>query len=350
MNDVTTQVKLIRFLVRYLGYIFTRILARTTIIGLENIPSDGPLIFAGNHASTFDALMALIYLPSDVQLVGPGDFRFKWPARLAVEQTGIILAKRGSADRESLTQMTQVLKSGGKLALFPEGGTWEKRLDDVKPGAAYLSHTCNAPIIPIAIGGTYQVWYKILKLRRPKVNMIFLPPLPPVEIPNRKERQAKLQEASLELMQHIYDHLPPDEQARYNLHARQIFRGILETAPDTLNRDSLPDFGVLAELISKPNLFHPLKEHAKREMKVFRKPHQFTSAIRFQVAVDTLYDALKNHFPDYLDYRLGSQKARKGMEELEILRQMAAQAVELDVALRFVPSVTIADHPLPANI
>lgn len=119
---VTQQEKLIRFLFRMFGSIFAKIFTRTVIVGLENLPEQGAFIFAGNHASTYDALMALIYLPPDTQLVGPGDFRFKWPARLAVEQTGIILAKRGSADREGLTRMIEVLKSGGKLALFPVQG------------------------------------------------------------------------------------------------------------------------------------------------------------------------------------------------------------------------------------
>lgn len=348
MNNIPTRARIIRFFFRWLGYIFDKILTRTTVIGLENIPKQGPVIFAGNHASTYDALMGLIYLPTDTQVVGPGDFRFKWPARYAVEQTGIILAKRGSADRESLAKMTDVLKSGGKLALFPEGGTWEKRLDDVKPGAAYLSHLTNAPIIPIAIGGTYQVWWEILKFKRPKISMKFLSPLPPVEIPNRKERQEKLQLASLELMQLIYANLPAEEKARYDLHAHQRFHGKVECVPDTLKIDE--NFSVLAEFISKPNLFHPLNEHAKNEFVVFRQHSQYFSAAKFKIAVDKLHDALKNDFPEYLEYRLGSVKAKRGLVELELLEKIAVQAVELNLALRFVPSVTIEDTPLPANI
>lgn len=348
MNNISTRARVMRFLFRGLGMIFAKLMTRTLISGLENIPPTGAVIFAGNHVSTYDAMMALMYLPSNTQIVGPGDFRFKWPARLAVEETGIILAKRGSADRESLSKMTDVLKSGGRLALFPEGGTWEKRLDDVKPGAAYLSYTCSTPIVPIAIGGTYQIWQKIFRFKRPKISMIFLPPIPPVEIPDRKQRQEKLQQASLELMQHIYEFLPPPDQAMYDLHARQIFHGMLETIPATLPVEE--NFSVLAELISKPNLFHPLHEQAKKEFAVFQAPYPVVSAKRFQIAVETLDSLLHHHFPDYLEYRLGSIKAKRGLEEVALLKNRVEQAVELDLAVRFVPSVTIADSPLPANM
>ncbi|NJL94356.1 MAG: 1-acyl-sn-glycerol-3-phosphate acyltransferase [Anaerolineae bacterium] len=216
---------------RPLGRLLQALLTRTTVTGLEHVPQSGAAIYAANHASTYDPIVLMMNLPPEVYAVGPGDFRLLFPANLVVEKLGVIRIQRGEADRDSLKAMLEVLKAGHQLALFPEGGTWEKRLDDVKPGAAYLSLMTGAVIVPIAIGGSYQVWRELLRLRRPRITLHILPPLGPITSTDRKRRAEDLRAASLDLMQRIYDHLPPEEQARYDRHARAQFSAYLEADP-----------------------------------------------------------------------------------------------------------------------
>jgi 1-acyl-sn-glycerol-3-phosphate acyltransferase len=345
------NIRLVRRALRWFAWLVETLLTRTTITGLENIPRDGasPLIFAANHASTYDPVLLMLHIPLAVRPVGPGDFKLLWPASWVVENLGVIRIQRGAADRESLKIMTEVLKNGENLSLFPEGGTWEKRLDDVKPGVAYLSLTTGARIIPISIGGSYGVWRKIARLQRPKLTLHFSPPMPVVQSHDRKQRGEDLRQASLDLMQIIYDHLPAEEQARYDLYARQQFRGQIEAVPATLTLAGLPDFSALAELVSKPNLFSPLHQNLKLPLGPLMNQHRFYSGLEMNEAATALLEAFQAPLKDYLPYRMGAKKAAQALVELEALRHLSQQAMDQDVVLRFRPSVEVLDHPLPPN-
>src|SRR5688572_15751330 len=101
---------LILNILKPVGFLFEFLLTRTKVTGLENIPTEGgPFIFAGNHASTYDPLLLMLHIPLPIRAVGPGDFKLLWPGNWLVEYMGVIRIQRGSADRESLKQMTAAL-------------------------------------------------------------------------------------------------------------------------------------------------------------------------------------------------------------------------------------------------
>ena len=322
-------------------------LTHTIITGRENISTHSPVIFAGNHASTYDAVLLIAHLPEATQLVGPGDFKLLFPAEELIELAGIVRIKRASLDRDSLRLMSGALEAGLNLALFPEGGTWEKRLDDVKPGVAYLSHLHHVPVVPISVGGTYQVWQRIFLLQRPEIRIHFGEPLPPVEITDRKQRAQGLQDYSLMLMQRIYDRLPPEDQARYDNAARKRYRAELVANPagtvEALSGAPLPDFSVLAELASKPNLLSPLWHNARLPLIPLAKHGRFYPAADFAIAAERLHSALVGEFADYLNYRLGDARAAQALDELDALRQSALAAHRHRSKLKFVIYESLVD-------
>ncbi|HEX3050925.1 MAG TPA: lysophospholipid acyltransferase family protein, partial [Aggregatilineaceae bacterium] len=160
-----------RRLLRFGGRLIIRLLTRTTITGQHHLSTPGPVLYTANHLSTFDALLSMTLMPFDTVFVGPGDFKLLWPGDWIIRHIGLIPMKRGSVDRDGLKQMIEVLKSGGRLSIFPEGGTWEKSIDDVKSGASYLSQMTGAAVVPMGFGGTYLVWDKIVHLRRPRITI-----------------------------------------------------------------------------------------------------------------------------------------------------------------------------------
>jgi 1-acyl-sn-glycerol-3-phosphate acyltransferase len=195
---IDRRTRVLRRVFRVAGWLVVRLLTRTQIIGREYLQTEGPLIFAANHTSTFDALLLITLLPSDTTFIGPGDFKLLWPANLVIKYAGLILMKRGSVDREGLKRMIDALKSGGRLAMFPDGGTWEKAIHDTKSGANYLSHATGARIVPMGFGGMYQIWARMLRLRFPRVTVRIGAPLPPTTVSeDRKRRQDDLQAAPL---------------------------------------------------------------------------------------------------------------------------------------------------------
>lgn len=326
---------------RLAGWALLRLLTRPSISGREHLAVPGPAIYAANHASTFDALLLLTLLPADTIFVGPGDFRLLWPANWIVQHAGLILMKRGAVDRENLKRTLDALRAGGRLGMFPDGGTWEKPIDDVKSGVAYLSHATGARIVPMALGGTYQVWARIVRLRFPRVTVTIGPPLPPVVVSDdRRRRQDELQAAAVALMHTIYDLLPPDAQARYDRLARQRFSGMLSYKPDTL---APPDVALdaLAELVAKPNLFSPLHRNARLPVRPFVQAGRYFPARTMQVAADALADAFAaGDFAGYLEYRLGEAKAAEIRAALAAISAAMPQAEAAGVRVAFVPVVT----------
>ena len=73
----------------------------------------------------------------------------------------------GSDDLGSFKLICRLLSEDKKVVIFPEGHrTSDGLLGEVKSGIAMLAFRCHAPIIPVYIGGTFDVWNKMEKLPR----------------------------------------------------------------------------------------------------------------------------------------------------------------------------------------
>lgn len=341
MTTDTRMSKFVRSLIRLLARTFALLMTRTTVTGTENIPTAGPMLVAANHASTYDPVVYISYLPSNTFVVGPGDFKLLWPANLVFTSGQVIPTNRGALDRKSIKAMADVLKAEKILALFPEGGTWEKQISDVKPGAAYLSYLAKSPILPVSISGTYQVWHDIFRFKRPKIQVHFHPPVDPVIISDRKKQQEELHTASLDLMHVIYSELSTEEQQRYDLAARQQFSATVALQPPQADVAAFEtQLRVIAELISKPNLFSPLHRNAKLPLDPFVEAGTFFPAHDVQIAVHALKHAFEGDFQNYLVYRLGDEKAQAIFAELDELQKVVDDALNADLFIKIEPMIT----------
>ena len=327
-------------LARRFSQAIIRVLTRTSFSGLEQIPTEGALLVVANHASTIDPLLLFAAIQrDDVTFVGPGDFRLQFPANLAVNLPNIIRVKRSNQlEMTALKRMMAVLKQGHCLALFPEGGTWEKPLADAKSGAAYLSMVTGAPITPIGLGGTYQAWLPVGKLQRPHLSVKVGSLLPAVSQPEKKAQREQVQlDATTQMMHRIYDLLPPFDQARYDdlahtSYGLQIAMQVPGVSMPSVT--SLLDGLVLGEILQKPNLLEPLIKIAKLPLAPlltdrYHKPAVVVNAAR------ALLESLRGDFAGYMEYRLGEVKSQRLYTSLESLIQwMEHQEHAVNVLLR----------------
>jgi 1-acyl-sn-glycerol-3-phosphate acyltransferase len=133
---------------------------KVNVSGLENIPRDKALIFASNHQGAADILLALAYLP-----VG---FRFAIKKELfKIPFFGWYLKKAGyfSIDRElvlsayrTVETIVEILKQGESVLIFPEGTRSRTgRLGKFKRGSLLAALKSGAPIIPIAVSGSFDI-------------------------------------------------------------------------------------------------------------------------------------------------------------------------------------------------
>ena len=89
--------------------------------GVENFPSEGPVILAINHVSNWDPIVAASSLPRQVYFMAKEDL-FSIPVLGWIfSKLGAFPVKRGQGDMNAIRQSLGILKEGRVLGLFPEG-------------------------------------------------------------------------------------------------------------------------------------------------------------------------------------------------------------------------------------
>lgn len=194
---------------------FTQLMAKVEVMGTENIPSTGPCIIVANHLGRMDALLVHYLVSRDDVLVMVAEKYRKIPImRWLVKQTNGIFIERFSADFSGLRVVIRHLRSGGMIAIAPEGTRSQtEALIEGKPGAAYLAARLGVPLLPACVTGSEDrlVNAQLRRLRRPLLKVKFGDPfyLPKLATPPSDEQ---LKEYTDEIMCHIAALLP----ARYH--------------------------------------------------------------------------------------------------------------------------------------
>jgi len=160
-----------RLLDRLLRVIFG-VLLESDISGLENVPSDGPLLVIVNHINFLDAVFATVMLPRDMYLMTKLETFdvpvFNW----LIWKYGVFPVRRGEVDRKALRRAIQVLEDGKVLLIAPEGTrSGDGLMQQGRNGIAYVGVKTQVPVLPVAVWGVEGFWKRLAKLRKTRVCM-----------------------------------------------------------------------------------------------------------------------------------------------------------------------------------
>ena len=136
-----------------------KVLYRPNVIGLENIPEAGAVIFAGNHRHAFDPVVVMTHTKRIVHYMAKESL-FKGLHGILFKKLGLIKVYRTKNNPEAVQSAVELLKQGGTLGIFPEG-TRNKTGDLLlrfKQGAVRIAKQSNSNIIPFAIKGEYKLF------------------------------------------------------------------------------------------------------------------------------------------------------------------------------------------------
>lgn len=157
--------------------------------GSKNIP-DGPCIIVANHRSALDGLLVTYKLPHKIN---KNTFFFAkkkhWKTKLSMflaRKNNIILMDINKNVRESLQEMSAVIRKGKNVVIFPEGTRSKTNdMNKFKETFAILSKELNVPIVPVAITGSERAVYHNVKIPFPRfmtrINVDVLNPVYPSE-------------------------------------------------------------------------------------------------------------------------------------------------------------------------
>ena len=131
-----------------------------TIHGRENLLKHPVAVYASNHTSYMDTPVIFASLPFQFRILAKKEL---WPIVFIgwyLDRSGQIPidTRNPRASLSSLAGGVKALRSGMPLFVFPEGGrTPDGELQTFLSGAAFLAIRAQVPLVPIALGGVYDL-------------------------------------------------------------------------------------------------------------------------------------------------------------------------------------------------
>lgn len=153
MKNIIRRIE--RAIVKGAIFIYCKIVYRVKVVGLENVPKKGPVIFCANHKSFLDPpLLEVTCKRDDTRFLAKEELaRNPFMAYLG-KVFNVILVKRNDKDLGPMKESLKTLKENQCIALFPEG-TRNGLKKGIKPktGVAYFALNSEAQVIPVGIKG-----------------------------------------------------------------------------------------------------------------------------------------------------------------------------------------------------
>ena len=150
--------------------ILLKISFRPTVLGKENIPKEGAIIFAGNHKHAVDPTVVMMATERIVHYMAKEEL-FKGIHGKVFEKIGLIKIHRNKSNPKAIMEAEKLLKSGGTIGIFPEGtrNKTDKELLKFRHGAVSIAKKTNTKIVPFGIRGEYKSFRKnvILEFGKP---------------------------------------------------------------------------------------------------------------------------------------------------------------------------------------
>ena len=134
--------------------------SKLTVRGMENLTQCPVAVYASNHTSYMDIPVIFATLPFQFRILAKEEL-WRWPFigwYLARSGQVPIVTENRQATQSSLGAAVKALRAGMPLFIFPEGSrTPDGELKNFLAGAAYLAIRAQAPVVPIALSGVYDL-------------------------------------------------------------------------------------------------------------------------------------------------------------------------------------------------
>lgn len=153
---------------RKLVEIFFRLFYKAKIYGEKEHFFKGRAIIAGNHVSFYDPPFVGVGWQEVIHY-------FARPSLFEKPVLGFLLRSYNvhplpsDSPTSAIKFISKLLKEGLKVVIFPEGTrSKEDRIMDPKSGFVMIAHRTQSPIIPVYVGGAYDIWNRFRK--KPKLS------------------------------------------------------------------------------------------------------------------------------------------------------------------------------------
>lgn len=134
---------------------------KTTVLGLDNIPTDRPVLFVGNHRSMLDVVGCGSLIPFPVGFISKIELEKIPLLRMQMRDINCLFLDRKD-DRQALKvilKAIELVKGGQSMFIFPEG-TRSKEEGKFLPfhaGSFKIATKAKVPVVPVTIVNTGDI-------------------------------------------------------------------------------------------------------------------------------------------------------------------------------------------------
>jgi 1-acyl-sn-glycerol-3-phosphate acyltransferase len=163
-----------------------------TVIGRENIPQGEGVCFVSNHQSIVDIVILLASAGRPIGFIAKKELAWIPFLDLWILLIGGLFIDRVNTRKAVRTIKTGIkrIKSGGAMIIFPEGRRSKgKGLLPFHSGSFKLATQADAPIVPVVISGSYEVFEKNYQVQVVPVTVEFCKPIYTAALPPEERRR-----------------------------------------------------------------------------------------------------------------------------------------------------------------
>ena len=146
---------------------------RWRVFGAENVPLQGGVILAGNHASFLDPPLIGCGLNRTISFLARESL-FHFPGMGALLRSwSVVPVDRDGGGAKGLKNIIDRLLGGSGIVLFPEGTrTKDGQLQPARSGIGLTVIKSSAPVVPVRVFGTFEAYGRNHKFPRPRRIMV----------------------------------------------------------------------------------------------------------------------------------------------------------------------------------
>ena len=135
----------------------------------RRVPSEGPVILAGNHASFLDPPMIGSAVRRPINYLARESL-FRFPVfGWYLKALNSVPVDRDGQGAKGLKMILDRLMKGGGIILFPEGTrTSDGNLQPARSGIGLTVIKSDAPVVPVRVFGTFIAWNRKQLFPRPR--------------------------------------------------------------------------------------------------------------------------------------------------------------------------------------
>lgn len=169
--------------------------AKVDYIGEENIPTDSPVLYIGNHRSFFDVVLTYIRVPRPTGYIAKKSMEKVPLLNIWMRNLHCLFLDRENikAGMQTILAAIDLMKNGKSICIFPEG-TRNKEEGTLLPfheGSFKIAAKADCPIIPMTINNSAAVFENQFPwIKKAHVIIEYGKPIYIKELP--KEQQKKL--------------------------------------------------------------------------------------------------------------------------------------------------------------